>query len=332
MDDGAIIERKLAQSGNVSYAEPVVIHETTEKTTKFVPYSVARSAGHEFNAKIECHLRSKLAPTSISFNSDDLRKLYAALAQYQAVMTDDSDGTFISFRIKDGQLSGAEPESLFAGVMALLATPSMIRQISERPGSLTDSLRSAMRIAELRSALGELRAYLDNDENREHIYQAWIERHSWVFGAEYLEMDKVRSIAARDNVDVIVARATNGFRELVELKIPGMKVLNYDQKHRNYYFSAEVSEAIGQVARYLEKFAEYAANGLDDFPNVIAFHPVATIVIGRSNEWSRDQHRALHSLNAHLRDIQIITFDYLLRRGERLLEIIQSPAKDEVIV
>jgi len=113
-----------------------------------------------------------------------------------------------------------------------------------------------------------------------------------------------------------------GYRDLVELKRPDMDVLRYDRAHRNYYWSADVSRAIGQCHRYLDILHEVAANGLRDHPEIVAYHPRAIIVIGRSNDWQASQLRALHGLNHRLTSVTVMTYDQLLAQGERLLSIV----------
>jgi len=77
-------------------------------------------------------------------------------------------------------------------------------------------------------------------------------------------------------------------------------ILRWNTKQRNYYFSADVSKAIAQCHRYLDVPHEVAATGLRDHPEIVAYHPHALVVIGRSVGWSADQLRAVHGLNRRL--------------------------------
>lgn len=103
----------------------------------------------------------------------------------------------------------------------------------------------------------------------------------------------------------------------------------YDTSHRNYYFNADVSKAVGQCHRYLDVLAEEAQHGLRDYPEIVAYHPRATIVIGRSAGWDDDKRKALRGLNARLHGISIMTYDLLLAQGERLVEILGSTMTEE---
>jgi hypothetical protein len=81
--------------------------------------------------------------------------------------------------------------------------------------------------------------------------------------------------AAGDQVDFVVASTLNGLRDVLELKRPDQVVLGFDDGHRNYYFSTEVSKAIGQCHRYLDVMHEESQHGLWDHEQVRAYHPRA---------------------------------------------------------
>ena len=192
-----------------------------------------------------------------------------------------------------------------------------------------ESLENAIRIKEMKTAVEDLRSKLDSGENDENQYQKWCRSHSWAFGSSYLVGDELRNISISDNLDMLLPTVIGGYRDLVELKRPDMHVLRYDQSHNNYYWSAEVTKAIGQSHRYLDVLHEAAAKGLLDHPEIVAYHPRATVVIGRSAEWESDQFRALHGLNRRLSSISVMTYDQLLAQGERLVEIVSNEKCDE---
>jgi hypothetical protein len=174
----------------------------------------------------------------------------------------------------------------------------------------------------MRSAVAQLRQFLDGGESSERVYQKWCEKHSWAFGNAYVMRDEVREISTGDTLDLMLPSVIAGYRDIVELKRPSMEVLLYDEPHQNYYFSSDVSKAIGQCHRYLDVLHEAASNGLRDHPEVVAYHPRAIVVIGRSIGWGEEQHRALHGLNRRLSGLTVMTYDHLLAQGERLVEML----------
>jgi len=141
--------------------------------------------------------------------------------------------------------------------------------------------------------------------------------------------DEVREISPGDHLDVLLPTVISGYRDIVELKRPDMEVLHYDSRHRNFYFSAEVSKAIGQCHRYLDVLHEVAATGLRDHPEIVAYHPRGIIVIGRSSDWKAEQLKSLHGLNRRLSGVTVMTYDQLLAQGERLLEMLSLKAVQE---
>ncbi|HDS1612464.1 TPA: DUF4263 domain-containing protein, partial [Stenotrophomonas maltophilia] len=170
------------------------------------------------------------------------------------------------------------------------------------------------------------RSTLGRGESAEQVYQSWCERHCWAFGNAYVVRDEVRAITTGDNIDLMLPSVIAGYRDIVELKRPDMDVLLYDRAHKNYYFSADVSKAIGQCHRYLDMLHDFADKGLVDHKEVVAYHPRATIVIGRSHDWTDEQQRALHGLNRRMHGITVITYDHLLAQGERLIEMMVPTA------
>jgi hypothetical protein len=134
--------------------------------------------------------------------------------------------------------------------------------------------------------------------------------------------DDVREISTGDALDLMLPSVIAGYRDIVELKRPDMHVLFYDEAHKNFYFSADVSKAVGQCHRYLDVLHEVAAKGLRDHPEIVAYHPRAIVVIGRSSGWKEDRLRALHGLNRRLSGITVMTYDHLLAQGERLVEML----------
>ena len=142
----------------------------------------------------------------------------------------------------------------------------------------------------------------------------------------------MREISTGDTLDILLPTVIAGYRDIVELKRPDMHVLYYDERHKNYYFSADVSKAIGQCHRYLDVLHEIAAKGLRDNPEIVAYHPRAIIVIGRSVGWEEAKLKALHGLNRRFSGITVMTYDHLLAQGERLVEMLSPDDKKEQII
>jgi hypothetical protein len=335
VDNVRTIHRREARSGRVSYGDPVVIRDNARSRVQFVPFFVRRSDGTELALKIITY-RKASPPTdwvlieekSLSLNEYEGRQLLGALRDHLVAAEGNQDGRYVLIRLDEGTatLGDNDPAAVAAALAKVLSQKEIVEHLAET--ELTDSLlnafRGAIRLKEMRSAVAELKHRLDSGEATEEVYQGWCRHHSWAFGNAYVMSDELREISAGDSIDLLLPTVISGYRDIVELKRPDREVLQYDNSHRNYYFSAEVSRALGQVHRYLDVLQEVAANGLRDHPEIVAYHPRATIVIGRSQGWPLEKVKALHGLNCRLSGVTVMTYDQLLAQGERLIEVLST--------
>lgn len=262
----------------------------------------------------------------MTLQHDEAIHLRNLLSQWLAVGTEPDPGEYIVIRLDetDDRGDGAEVAQRIAGV---LSRPELVNHLTggEFSEELLSALQGHVRLRELRSAVDELRGHLQRGDDDEAVYQRWCDRHPWAFGSAWLGRDQIRTIGVGDQVDELLPVTATGLRDVLELKRPSHSVLGYDKVHRNYYFSSQVSQAIGQCHRYLDVMhLNVGTTGLRDHPEVVGYHPRAVIVIGRSAGWDKGQLHALHGLNSRLHGITVVTYDQLLRQGERALEMLQT--------
>ena len=335
-EDVRAIQRVRVASGRVSYSPPVVLHESRERRIVLVPFYVTRTEGTRLAVKIQSYEKA-LPPNdwvlienkSVSLNEGASRALLRCLREHLAVAKDASnDGNYILIRVTEGtaQLGEHDPATVAAALTKVLGQVEIVRHLGEAELSdeLVRALRGAIRLKEMRAAVAALREHLDAGRTDEEIYQKWCDEHSWAFGNAYVIRDRVRDISAGDRTDLLLPTVISRFRDIIELKRPDMEVLIYDRTHRDHYWSADVSRAIGQAHRYLDVLHEEAASGLRDHPEIVAYYPRAIIVIGRSAGWDLDRLRALRGLNSRLNGITVMTYDQLLAQGERLLAMLSE--------
>ena len=143
-----------------------------------------------------------------------------------------------------------------------------------------------------------------------------------LFGSEYSELINKRSWTRDDRLDFMLRRTVDGYLEIIEIKTPIEDPLfRYDSSHDNYYSSAVLSKTIGQVMRYIEEIERdrnsiLARDGYD--PLKIR----ARIILGRDGD--EPLKKALHNLNAHLIQIEVVTFDQLVKIGEQVLNVFED--------
>jgi len=342
-DDLQTIRRREARSRRVSYSDQIHIHESNRKRVVLVPFFIRRSDGIDLAIKIVTYIRSHVSlpwtsseERSVSLNEAAARRLLSGLRSHLRVAEEEADGSYILIRVSEGtaQLGAHDPATVASALARVLSSEEIIGHLSETELSdeLIRAFRGAIRLREMREAISQLRNHLDSGETTEQVYQQWCEHHTWAFGNAYVMRDEVRNISISDRIDVLLPTVISGYRDIVELKRPDMIVLNYDDQHRNFFFSADVSQAIGQCHRYLDVLHEVASEGLRDHPEIVAYHPRAIIVIGRSQGWEQEKLKALHGMNRRFSGITVMTYDQLLAQGERLIEMLsEQTAEDETV-
>jgi hypothetical protein len=339
-DNPRSIKREATARPNVSYSKAVVLHETTQRRIVMVPFFIQHHDHTELAAKIVTYLKSpppndwaESEEKSLSLKEPAARELYKALRDHLKVASENADGSFLVIRVGEGtaDISEHDPAAVASALTKVLGQREIMSHLAdtELSDALVHAFRGAIRLKEMTAAVAELRRFLSEDETSEQIYQEWCVRHSWAFGNAYVMTGAVRDISASDRLDLLLPTVISGYRDIVELKRPDVPVLLFDTTHQNFYFSADVSKAVGQAHRYLDVLHDVAANGLRDHPEIVAYHPRAIIVIGRSAGWAEGKLRALHGLNRRLTGLTIMTYDHLLAQGERLVEILSAPLEEE---
>lgn len=335
-DDPLTVNRREARSGRVSFSDPITLYESSRQRILLVPFFVKRSDGTKLALKIQTLVRGEpplpwveRVEKSISLPHTAALHLLKGLRTYLRVAEED-DGGYIVIPVGDGpaRLGHHAPESIALALTRVLSQEEILEQLVglDLSDELVRTFQGSIKLRQMRAAIDRLRQLLEGGSVDERLYQSWCDEHSWVFGSAYLVRDDVKAISAGDKLDIILPTAFSGFRDFVELKRPDMRVLLWDKDHRNHYFSQDVSRAVGQCHRYIDVFHDFAQRGLRDHPEVVAYHPRATIIIGRSHDWNEAQHRALHGLNRRLAGVTIMTYDHLLAQGQRVVDALHDGA------
>jgi hypothetical protein len=154
-------------------------------------------------------------------------------------------------------------------------------------------------------------------QTSEREYQRWFEDHPWVFGTEYVRRIPARTIDLHAQADILLV-SVDGFVDVFELKKPSETALLYDSSHDTYYPSAELAKALAQAMHYLRVMNENRRALIEDWGEQV-FRPRAIIVIGRSNEWGNSQKQGWRNLRTTQQNIDLLTFDHVLARADRLI-------------
>jgi HD superfamily phosphohydrolase len=160
-------------------------------------------------------------------------------------------------------------------------------------------------------------------------WQDWFEARKWLLGSENIILMQ-RTINENFKTDFLT-KHLDGFLDLIELKNPALIngklfdiiIKQRDGKQYNVYQPAkELNNAIFQCIRYIRELEKKSSNidSVKKFENTFIIKPRATLVFGRSNSFTPEEWEALRLLNSHLNHINVITYDILLNRAERIIE------------
>lgn len=188
------------------------------------------------------------------------------------------------------------------------------------PEDLILSLQNIKKI----NAVREFEEMLSNNLT-EHKWQSWFESNDWVLGSEFVRILDEREIDTA-NISDFLMEAYDGFLDIIEIKRPG-GTLNFwlDKKdHENLVPSVELIKAITQASKYIYE-VEREANSikfLERIDNVKTIKPRCILIFGRSNDWVSDHKEAYRILNSEFHNLTILTYDHVLSRAKRLLDMI----------
>ncbi len=323
------ITRQKARSGVGYAADDVVLHENKRERRRIVlrPWYIPHNTQpHGLACKLIVQRASRLGSwiddDELNLNEEAVGRLRRALDQHGAVARSGEAGQFLLIR-SAGLTStrDADPVELVQAVVRLLQRRDVLQRFAQADldDQIVAALRGSIRLQELRAAISQLRDLLERGVIEERPYQEWCERHSWAFGNAHTAPDDLRRLSRTDDLDILLPRVLTGYRDIIELKRPDHQVLTRDRSRGTVYWSPAAAQAIGQCHEYIEHLHADAERGLRGRPDIVASHPRATIVIGRSDRWDDAAYRALAGLNHRLVGITLMTYDQLLAQGEQLV-------------
>jgi hypothetical protein len=206
-------------------------------------------------------------------------------------------------------LSESETKNLYASIRQTSHRKSLIdlRQLLdlEETTSITESIKSHDNLSD----------YIAGQP--EKIFQNWVEKNIWTLGIDYTQKYPARQIGINSESDLIM-ETTDGFIDLIELKRPKFDLFLFDESHKSYYPSKELSKVLGQCMQYLKTLEDYKLV-LEKQHKFKLLRPRIKIIAGRSNKFNDEQFEALRMLNSSLNHMHIISYDYLCLCGENII-------------
>jgi Domain of unknown function (DUF4263) len=187
------------------------------------------------------------------------------------------------------------------------------------PGDLVLGLRQSQRLRAIKKFEEML-----NQNLLENEWQKWFQSNSWVLGSQFVRILDERSIDT-ENISDFLLEAYDGFLDVVEIKRPngGLQFWAAAQDHGNYVPSSDIIKAITQASRYIYE-VEREANSvkfLAKVGGVKTVKPRCILIFGRSKNWDSAQTEAYRILNANYHNLTILTYDHVLTRARRMVDV-----------
>lgn len=331
------MKKRISRSGRTTWIEPDLIMENSTRKIELRPNYYPNSKGQEqLVLAIDVYTKSRASTKwnkhdekSFSLSADTAENFFQSMGKFRAIIGVESETELI---VADASSLDAfnkyTPQQLLDALGNALNGSYEQFQTINIEAELTAAIQSHLRYSTLSNSINNLRNMVSDETVNEIDFQKWFEQNYWALGNAYIARDEVRRISPVDEVDLILERTANGLRDILEIKKASPTVLIEDVSRSQFYFSSDVSKAIGQCSRYLEVFSQNAHKGLQDADDIIARQPIAIIVIGRSHNWTNLQRRALHRLNSHLHGIRVKTYDEIISEAEQLLSVIGTKSRE----
>ena len=173
--------------------------------------------------------------------------------------------------------------------------------------------------AKRRAAIEEFDRLLREDAN-EQEFQPWFESNAWVLGTHCVRILDDRRINVSKIADLIV-ESYDGRADLIELKRPSLGFWKPKTDHDNYIPHSSLTKAIIQAQNYQFALERQINNNdtLERFRGVPIAKPSSLLIHGRSIGWNGKQFEAQRLLNAGFTNLNVMTYDQVLRRARILL-------------
>ena len=165
-----------------------------------------------------------------------------------------------------------------------------------------------IRIPEYKNNIKEFKSLIARSKKEKEL-QKFLTKHPWLLGLEY-ENSKPQKIAPRQRYDFYVEKY-DGYADIVEIKKVDDEL--FDKKGK---ITTVFSKAIQQIIDYIDDALYYSNDKrLSEKMKFNFLKPKGILIIGRRS----DNIERLKNLGYYFHNIEIITYDDILDRGNTIL-------------
>jgi hypothetical protein len=196
---------------------------------------------------------------------------------------------------------------------------------------------SGLNRADLRNAISTRDRIQELDEfsemlgrnSEEKEWQAWFQRNPWVLGSEFVTVLDERRIDTANTSDYLVHAADNHL-DLIEIKRPSLTFWSATPDHGNLVPHPDLVKAWTQSQNYLFALEREMNSGkTTERLGLPIAKPRALLVFGRSDKWEARHFQAQRLINGGFSNLQILTYDQVKSKAQRILQLTRSPEQGE---
>jgi len=224
---------------------------------------------------------------------DDLE--YIGVRNFSTAFTDDVN-----------QYQGWEP-------IYLLSQMKELKQVIFRI-----AVRAIKGVHYYKNILRDFEVLIQSSDVKEESIQDFLKEATWIFGAEYIKVMPKKALSHKYVVDFLLQQF-DGSWEIVELKLPTENIFTSQMN-----IMAKVTSAIGQIQN-AQEFMVKNYEFLKTSENMEVFKPSGVLIIG--NRLSNEERERLEVVNKSYSDITIATYQDLLQKARKQVELIEKILK-----
>jgi len=172
------------------------------------------------------------------------------------------------------------------------------------------------RVPEFKNTLDEFKKLVEAKKT-ESFYQQSLKKNFWMFGLEYVSVKSQKMAGASNRPDFSLERYDK-FRDIVEIKRPQDDVFVKTRSNR-YSQGQKIKEALSEVMDYVDYFLKHVNDEAIEYDETY-YKPKAIIVVGRTKDF-KDK---IRQLNSFLHRIEIITYDDLIERAQKIIDFYEK--------
>lgn len=208
-------------------------------------------------------------------------------------------------------------------------TQKEFSQIIEANINDIDDYYRLLDIKKKMKAISELESIIKGIYKNEVSIQKFLKQNIWLFGNEYCEFVTDEKINAKNILDGI-PKNLESFIDVIEVKLPNVVMFQFDTNHNNYYSSADLTKAIAQTQNYIFELEKMTVdNKYQEDNECKIIKPRGIVLIGSKDILNNEEIKYLRILNSSYHNIQVITYQQLLAKAKKLLDISNGGSKND---